>query len=293
MAKGPVLVMGMHRSGTSLIAHLINIAGASAGNPDALFPPSRSNRDGYWENRNFVFFNDRLLKLLGASWIVPPKSGDLVHALLDNPELVIEARELIASFSSETLWFCKDPRFSVLLPFWRVLLPDAMYVISVRHPLSVSASLMRREGFPRYASLLLWQVYMESILRELPERSNVVFVPYEELLLNPLPLCERLKSFIGDSLAVSTPRQPIEKMLEVIRKDLFQSTSPDDVEKEILLDQSQQELYRRLILFANSETYCNQTIDDNHAIYPGWREYLSLWAGVRTFVRDIYKRNPH
>src|SRR4051812_25570543 len=68
----PICIVGMHRSGTSMITRLLNLCGLSLGPEDELLPPNEFNTEGYWENDKFVKINDELLTHFGGGWDVVP-----------------------------------------------------------------------------------------------------------------------------------------------------------------------------------------------------------------------------
>ena len=61
-----VIVLGMHRSGTSALAGMLSLLGIQFGR--SLFPPQADNPRGYWEHREIVDLDDRMLMALGSSW---------------------------------------------------------------------------------------------------------------------------------------------------------------------------------------------------------------------------------
>ena len=64
----PICIAGMHRSGTSMVARLLNLCGLYLGPESELSPPAPDNPEGYWENKHFVGINDRILAHLDAGW---------------------------------------------------------------------------------------------------------------------------------------------------------------------------------------------------------------------------------
>jgi hypothetical protein len=178
------LVLGMHRSGTSATAQLLSLAGARL--PKNVMPGDEHNTQGYFEPWRIAVFNDELLRAAGSAW-------DDVFAF---PAPALPAGEAAAwrgralalcaeEFGSARHPLVKDPRVTVLLPFWRGVFEDlglgARCVIPVRHPLAVAGSLGRRDGFPPQKSVLLWSAYMlaaEAYSRDLPR----AFVDYDRLL---------------------------------------------------------------------------------------------------------------
>lgn len=178
------LVLGMHRSGTSAVTQLLALAGAHL--PQNVMPGDEHNAKGYFEPWKIAIFNDQRLRAAGAAW-------DDVFAYPFRPLSRKDERgwmnRAITLFGEEygeaRFPLLKDPRVTVLLPFWREVLGDleiaARCVIPVRHPLAVAGSLERRNGFPVQKSVLLWSAYMlaaEAYTRDLPR----AFVGYDALL---------------------------------------------------------------------------------------------------------------
>lgn len=178
------LVLGMHRSGTSATAQLLALAGAEL--PDNVMPGDEHNAKGYFEPWKISVFNDQRLRAAGSAWDDP---FNLPYAPLEpqaEADWTARAIELFRAEFGQSLYpLLKDPRVSVLLPFWRNVLEasgvGARVVIPVRHPLAVAGSLSRRDAFPAEKSVLLWTLYMlaaEAGTRDLPR----AFVSYDGLL---------------------------------------------------------------------------------------------------------------
>ena len=141
-----ICIIGMHRSGTSMVARLLNLCGLDLGPSDQLIPPNDPNPIGYFENVNFTYkIDDALLAHFGGSWDNPPvfKEGWEYDPSLE--QIVNEARSLLQTFSNNSQWGWKDPRATILLPFWKLLIPDLRFVICVRSPLEVAKSLASRD----------------------------------------------------------------------------------------------------------------------------------------------------
>ena len=103
-----VCIAGMHRSGTSMVARLLNLCGLYLGPERELVPPDSWNEPGYWENFGFVQLNDDILSRLGTGWdlpVLPPKGWEML------PEMVAlrgRTAALIQQFSDRPLWGWKD-----------------------------------------------------------------------------------------------------------------------------------------------------------------------------------------
>jgi hypothetical protein len=158
-----VCVTGMHRSGTSAVAGALGLIGASLGRSDRMLKPGPDNPKGYFEVQQVVQLDDELLSHLGGSWDQPPV---LDPGWQRDPELAPFRDRAVAvlddSFGPPAerapviAW--KDPRLSLLLPFWETVAPIASTIIVVRDPVEVAASLAVRGyavGAAQAASLWL------------------------------------------------------------------------------------------------------------------------------------------
>ncbi|MDB5477236.1 MAG: hypothetical protein JWP49_2747 [Phenylobacterium sp.] len=182
--RAAYLVLGMHRSGTSAVTQLLGLAGADL--PAEVMPGDEHNAKGYFEPWRIALFNDERLRASGGAW--DDVFGFPFRPLprRDERKWLTRAEALFeAEYGQARHPLLKDPRVTVLMPFWRTLFDDlgvsARVVIPVRHPLAVAGSLARRDAFSAQKSVLLWTSYMlaaEAYTRDLPR----VFVDYDSLL---------------------------------------------------------------------------------------------------------------
>ncbi|MBU3693453.1 MAG: glycosyltransferase [Rhodocyclaceae bacterium] len=147
MNRRAILILGMHRSGTSALARVVGHLGASL--PLAPMPETADNPSGYWESRPIARFNTRLLESAGTRWNDDGPVTDAWFADAARRTDVYEAVELLAAeFGEVPLLVLKDPRICRLLPFWREVLAragiDACAVLSLRDPWEVARSLQAR-----------------------------------------------------------------------------------------------------------------------------------------------------
>jgi len=133
-----LVIAGMHRSGTSLLASLAVAAGVDMGT--RLMPGSKGNDRGHFEDLDFVGFHEACLARRGCGPLRPPAGG--VPRL--DPEEAGEAAALLARRAGKPTWGWKDPRTSLFLPAWDGLLADPFYLLVYRHPVEVALSLLRR-----------------------------------------------------------------------------------------------------------------------------------------------------
>lgn len=201
-ARTAYLVLGMHRSGTSAITQLLSLAGAEL--PQNVMPGDEHNAQGYFEPWRIATFNDERLRAAGSAW-------DDVFAYpcpaVTDAEAAVWRTRAAALFDEEFAErrypLMKDPRVTVLLPFWRQAFDDlglsARCVIPVRHPLAVAGSLARRDNFPVEKSVLLWSAYMlaaEAYSRDLPR----AFVAYDQVLTDWRAEVARIEQAHGAAL---------------------------------------------------------------------------------------------
>jgi hypothetical protein len=204
-----VVVVGMHRSGTSAVAR--GLAALSVYLGDNFFELQPDNPTGYWEDKTIVAINQRVLEELQLRWddtrLIGAERFEHHRVRLQRIKAV---RYLKETFADRPLWGFKDPRTIRLLPFWRAALreraADDAYVIAIRHPRSVAASLFRRQEIPPPKAQRLWLVHMVPFLHELEGRPFVV-VDYDLLARDPRAQLERIARRLGLPLGKAVSRE--------------------------------------------------------------------------------------
>lgn len=180
----PICIAGMHRSGTSTIAQLLYRCGLYLGPESDLFAPKDENPDGYWENKNFVGLNEKILQAYRSGWDLPFSPTKGWHEDERLYPVKVEAEQILKVFEGRDAWGWKDPRNSLTLPFWMSLLPDMRVLVCVRNPLEVALSL-RKRGNSSYAfGLNLCEVYYRRLYESLPTNRYVV-THYEAYFYRP------------------------------------------------------------------------------------------------------------
>ena len=192
-----LLVVGMHRSGTSAVAKTINLLGAEL--PSHLMPAHADfNAAGYWESQEVADLNDQILAKAGSCWddvlpIDPDKLGsDATH------QFKRRAEEILTQDFNKCSWFVlKDPRIGRLLRLWIPVVEahgaQPRVVIPIRHPLEVAASLHRREGFSEGKSVYLWLRHTVDAIRD-SRRVPRAFIFFDELMQDWRTAVKRLGS---------------------------------------------------------------------------------------------------
>ncbi|MDR6225276.1 sulfotransferase family protein [Desmospora profundinema] len=181
-----IIILGMHRSGTSTITRAINILGADIGNRSELLPPGKSNPKGFWEHLGILRVHQRILRSFSRGWASPSPMPPRWWEDTRIRPLTAELTNLVKrNFSKKPLWVFKDPRTCLLIPLWKNILKrcnmDPCYLIIVRNPLDVAASLKKRNNISLQRSLDLWSLYTLSALKE-TENAKRVIVRYDRFL---------------------------------------------------------------------------------------------------------------
>jgi O-antigen biosynthesis protein len=158
-----LLVLGMHRSGTSALAGILNTLGIELG--QNLMPASPDNPKGYFEHQDIVAVHDGLLSAIGSRWdsVRPMPSGWADSAAAETARTAL-GQILLRDFAGRTLWGLKDPRLCRLMPLWRPLfqtLPiEPRYILMMRRPAEVAASLAARDRLSAARARMLWLRYV-------------------------------------------------------------------------------------------------------------------------------------
>ncbi|PSJ36925.1 sulfotransferase family protein [Allosphingosinicella deserti] len=192
----PICITGMHRSGTSLVAGLLNACGLSVGDDSHLLPASSDNPLGYWEDSRFVQLNDDLLRHAGGTWDRPP--ADPIRPRRDPRGLLLRlrARRLLRRSAQKTPWSWKDPRTSLAMPFWLSLVPSLKVIICLRHPAKVEESLRRRDHTPSEHGAVLWRIYNERLLATVPRAQRLIVLNHR-ILADPEHALRPILAFAG------------------------------------------------------------------------------------------------
>jgi hypothetical protein len=178
------------------------------------------------------------------------------------------------------LWFWKDPRLSMLLPFWKQLWNDVTYVIPVRNPLEIALSQqkwtngeVKVDNFPFSTSLLYWQCLMLSILTHTETSHSKIFLEYENLIQDPIKECKRLCEFLDTELGCDQNSvQRIEYMAQAVNPNLRRNRNNVPFSVVPYATQEQKALYRFLKQkIANADEKFNQGA---FALPAGWRDQL-------------------
>ncbi|RVU03274.1 hypothetical protein EOE18_16815 [Novosphingobium umbonatum] len=200
-----VLVLGMHRSGTSALTRVLSLLGCAL--PKTLMPENPTNPAGHWESWPVAEFNDEVLSAAGSDWQDWLPVNEHFHRSLAYPDFVKRGGEVLAQeFGEAPLFALKDPRICRLTQFWLDILEqqgiEPAIVVPLRNPLEVADSLCRRDGTESSIGLMMWLRHVLDVEKATRGRARV-FVSYAQLLQNWGLVVDK----IARSLDVVWPRQ--------------------------------------------------------------------------------------
>ena len=202
------VVLGMHRSGTSALTRAMKVMGCDLG--DNLMPGVVNNNEkGFYEDVDIFSLNEQLLGACGKSWNGLDRIEKEDVDLLCERNYLTRAKELLTTKIEAYTNFCfKDPRTAKLLPFWMRVFSetqcDISFIVALRNPLSIAQSLSKRDGLIDIETYCIWSLYIIEILK-LSSRNSIVFVDYDELVLSPEHVLNRL----ANSLALSIDKNAL------------------------------------------------------------------------------------
>ncbi|ATE64031.1 sulfotransferase family protein [Rhizorhabdus dicambivorans] len=260
-ARIAILVLGMHRSGTSALARLLGYLGAAL--PRDAIEAHSDNAKGYWESAAIVKADDQLLRVARSSWF-DPRPLDLSRlepsALRSRKDRIWEA--VTAAFGEAPLMAIKDPRQCRFVPTIVETLAEhgvaSRAVLMLRSPQAVARSIASRDGTTMAFAQLLWLRHMIDAERATRGLARAV-VSFEAMLAQwryaaakLLPLtggmlpegdtAAAIDAFLDPALRhhgedePSGLEEPLAGIVDAVRDGLWALTERDDAETRAVLD---------------------------------------------------------
>jgi hypothetical protein len=212
------MVLGMHRSGTSVLTGVLGLLGAKL--PKEMLPVNATNPKGFFEPSSIVGLHDEMLSALGSSWA---DFRQLSAAQLASPVVEPFKAKILSALRSEygdaATLVVKDPRICRFFPLWRDVVgafgAEMCVIIVVRNPLEVTYSLAARDGLPRGYSLNLWLRHVLDAEFE-TRGSNRKFVGYAHFLRDWMQIIKTSEIEMGIRLSDRTPntREAVEGLID-------------------------------------------------------------------------------
>ncbi len=204
-----LIVLGMHRSGTSSVTRLLNLAGAYFGPEGAATEANDENPKGFWERRDVRDVCDGLLLGGGFDWW-HIADLDLDRISDDARQEQLDAfHRIVLQMDAHRPWVVKEPRLSLLLPVLRPLLEAPVIVHVTREPMEIAESLSARNDFPVPVGIALWEAYTAHACAASAGEPRVL-VSYGDLMGNPVATTTRLVEELTE-LGVPSLRVPSER----------------------------------------------------------------------------------
>ena len=239
-----LLVLGMHRSGTSAMAGVLGLCGAWVGEETELTGKNVENPLGFWERRDMRELCDGILHSASADWwrIAGFDPDAIPQEILAGHRRKFE--EIVTALDEHGTWVVKEPRLCLVLPVLRDYIKNPVCIHIFRNPLEVAYSLQRRNGFSIAAGLALWETYN---LRALSASGNLprVSVSHESLMLHPVETLHALVDRL-EELAVTNLAKPDGGLIKrFVDPSLYRQRVTDEETEDYLLP-SQRALWLRL-----------------------------------------------
>src|ERR1700756_71983 len=185
-----VLVLGMHRSGTSLCSHLLSGLGVDMADkiagPGNWSAPDASNPRGHWERWEIVEFHDRILGLFNRDYLGRFHDFALPVAWWADPRVAQIRREIVAFLENrmgDGYFGFKDPRTVRLMPVWHQIFNELKLVpkivLCLRNPAQVGRSLHARDNLDPANGEYRWLLHMIDFYRY-TSKYNFCIIEYEE-----------------------------------------------------------------------------------------------------------------
>lgn len=233
----PIIILGMHRSGTSCLAGTLEKAGVKLGE---VSNRNKFNLKGNKENSLIMSLNDDILKYNKASWDSPPID------ITWNKSHILRAKDITKYFETTypiNLWGFKDPRTLLTFDFWDTIFPSATLIGSLRAPEGVVASLKNRDPkFDHSKGLSLWLQYNTILLKLLNEK-NFPLISFDS----------SSKEYLHDTtklLHLLFPNKLEFKSNTFFDEELRSNTNKDNIKIPIEI----KDCHQKLLNFLNHET---------------------------------------
>jgi hypothetical protein len=246
-----VVVLGMHRSGTSLCSNILSILGLDMA--DSAHQKVDAPK-GHWERQEIVNAHDRILQLLGRDYYNPVHAHAFTPGWWADPTVRAIRDEITAwlrqRIGDSPRFGFKDPRTCRMLPMWKEIFADLglqpRYVFCVRDPRQVTRSIVNRDQPAFDDSEYRWMVYNAHAVVAVGE-APVCVVPYEQWFSDPTPILARLAA------QTNAPTQPDDPELKAAMADVIDAGLRHDGSTGTLrLNHITQDFYAQLLASAEA-----------------------------------------
>jgi len=204
-----VVVLGMHRSGTSMVGNVLRNLGIDMGK--RLAKAKWTNPLGHFEDKDFVDLNSRILRLAGGSWDKPPDQ-DKIRKQQD--AVKTEIVKLVQGRDSQ-VWGWKDPRTSLTMELYLPYLTNPYFIVCHRDIRAISRSLMRRDQLDLRSGERLTRIYEERVndfFKRNPDLARLQ-LSYERSTVAPETAVKEIADFLGVKINDEVLEQAVKAIL--------------------------------------------------------------------------------
>ncbi len=285
-----LVVLGMHRSGTSAIAGLLEQLGVFMG--ARLFGPQKGvNEKGFFENSKLVAINEQLFDRLLQRWDDPYALNFQAYDLSALSEFLPKARRLVMQeYSPHRLWGMKDPRTSLHIQFWQEVFKsfsfEPCYILMVRNPMEVAQSVARRDKISFEHTFRLWLNYtLSSYLACYQEKLKIV--RFDTLMSSPgqilyelsenfsIGLDSKSVSFIEKGLWHNKVTEKPSEQIGQLALDVYQALSQKNIDHDVVV--------------AYAGEYFEQTKNENTLMRSYYLRVIQEEVYYRTHFLNAYE----
>ena len=227
-----IVVLGMHRSGTSVVALILKALGVHMG--DDTLGAGASNPFGHEEDTDFFDLNERFLARAKGAWDFPPARSRLDQAAARfDAEIsrLIEERNIRSK-----LWGWKDPRTCLLFDYYHRHLGNYKVVYVTRDSNKVALSLRKRDRMPLRKGLRLCAIFSAALRESLSKiRPETIFrVDFDDLLAGAENPIDELIVFLGVDVSTKQRRDAIDMLKpQAAIKELGRTTASEQRRKKV------------------------------------------------------------
>ncbi len=275
-----IVILGMHRCGTSLLTNLVAEMGAYPGEQDDLIGENKSNPKGHWERTDIRQLNDAILAEWDCDWNKVSKlcidGANSKHTSLQAKQTAVEILNALKSKNKDIV--IKEPRLSLLLSFWGRILHAPIFLIAYRDPVEVASSLDSRNHIPMSVGMALWEIYLRAAIQGTINHPRMA-LSYNDLLQNPEQAAECIFTFLRDHGASSVRRLTDAKVQRIVDRRLHR-------EQRSLIRNVPDLSHSQKILFESLQKDDFSKLDCDDSNYHSLKDLLELYE-ESSVLRDF------
>lgn len=188
-----IVILSMHRSGSSLLAGLLRENGIHLGDEKDLIEGNKDNIKGFMERYDVVRLNEKILSSGCHGHMLPALDNDINQGVYKE-----QINEVAKKIKGQNIQLIKDPRLCLTLDKWTPFFDDVSLIFLSRNPVDVAQSLFRRQSYPLQAGLALWEFYNYQALKHSQGR-NVFHINFDQLAKHPVETINRTLDWLNQT----------------------------------------------------------------------------------------------